>query len=137
MLETNNMEKLEFIFLLNESWLQLQVCCLFDPVQVVDHLGVDPRLVGPPTAVPPGDDAQESVGAPAGADHGSPAVPLAAVHPPGQVAGTEHPRGELVRPVHRPLHAPAGLQDGDGGGLEPPGVPPTGLARAAPTAINY
>ena len=105
---------------------------MLDPVQVVCHLGVDPRLVGPATAVPPGDDAQESAPVPAGADHRAPAVPLAAVDAAGQVAGTEHARGQLVLAVHLTLHTAPGLQYRDGGRLEPPGVSSTGLAGAAP-----
>ena len=125
---------------------------LSDPVQVVCHLGVDPRLVSSATAISPGDDAEQSVPAPAGADHGTSTVSLTtqdgrvriglrttrylsdltAVNAPRQISCTEHALSELVLAVHLTLHTAAGLQYGHGGGLQSPGVSTTGLADAAP-----
>ena len=63
--------------LFNSLIARLRLNVLSDPVQIVCHLGVDPGLVCPATAVAPGDDAQQCLPLPAGADHGTSAVSLA------------------------------------------------------------
>ena len=63
-------------FIKFELCASLHLSVLPDPVQIVDHLGIDPWLVSPATAVAPGDDALQCLPLPAGADHGTSTVSL-------------------------------------------------------------
>lgn len=80
---------------------------IFDPMDVLGHLGVDPVLSFPSTAFPPAHNASDKIGVTVEGDMRATAVTLAGVLGSGVVTSAEHTlrdselsRVQAVLPVH-------------------------------------